>query len=1347
MSTQAATPSSELTEAKLLLLQRMLAGREASADDRFEPDNLQALLDGTNPPLSPEQQNVWLHTAMAAEVPLYNESITIHLKGPLDRVAMERSFNELLRRHDAWRTSFSGVGGDVSQVVHPHVTTLLTIRDISHLPAEEREQEALRIATADARKPIDCSRPPLFRVRGLKLAEYEHRFYLTLHHIIFDGVSICRVIVPELANIYRAFVDGREPDLPDVAARYGDYSVWRHRHAASNVVADQMEYWRRSLAGPLPVLQLPTDRPRPAMPTYRGSMERFSLSGELTEALKSLSRKEGVTLYMTLLAAFKVLLHRYSGQDDIIIGGVTDTRRHPKLQRVVGYFLNPVVLRTRPSGQLTFKEYLQQTRDAVAGALDASDIPFDRIVREFAPARNLSMHPLFQVFFSIQPPAPLLPGDFDLTQMDIDIGVAKFDLYLELEERTEGLIGRFIYSSDLFDAATIRRMVGHWRRILEGITRNPNCTLSHLPLLTDAEISQMLVVWNETSAVVPQLGVHQQFEAKAAQIPHAIAVTCNGRSCTYRDLNRSAAVVASRLRKLGVQEGSLVALAADRSLEMAAALLGILKTGGAYLPLDPQFPEERLKLIIEDARPHVLLTKKELLGKLPAWSAATVLCDDVFGCKENDIEIVTQSSVGGLAYVLYTSGSTGEPKGVEIPHSALVNLLASMQREPGFGDADRMLAVTTLSFDIAALEIFLPLISGGQLIIASSDVAADPTLLAKLIRDCGCTVMQATPAMWRALVESGWPGQKGLKMLCGGETLPRELADKLLARGSSLWNLYGPTETTIWSTLHRVEAGEGSVSIGKAIANTRTFILDCVGNPVPIGVTGELCIGGRGLARGYRNRKQLTKRRFVVSEVAPDERLYRTGDLARYRADGTIECLGRLDNQVKVRGFRIEVEEVESFLLKHPNVAAAAVKAWPDSSGEMSLTSYIVGRHGPAPSAAQLREFLQGSLPDYMVPSRYVALRQLPMTRNCKVDRNALPNTNDIQVARHFQEPRGNIECRLAAIWKDILGVKIIGARDNFFDLGGHSLLVAKLLRRIEAEFGISLSMAAVFYAPQLDELAARLQEVGIALPRIVAVQPNGSRPPLYWMGGGGTILPLAHALGPDQPFFDVLLDFRNDSERTPRFEALASEVVRGLRAHHTGGPYCIGGFCTHGILAYEVASQLRAQDQRVGIVIMLDSVNPVHFKNQLKRRQGLLGQIGKFRFHCAEIVRLRGNARRRYGWILAAHLMGRMGWLIGQPALTVAEAMLDASAIDYMPAPYDGDVALIQASRRPAGVDCQSGWETLVRGAFFSDDVSGNHEDFIQEPNVRRLAELILARMPCIERRVRENKLAEMAM
>ena len=1335
----------ELSDAKRLLLQKMLSG---DGTKRAETDIVRPRLAGIRVPISLEQRNVWLHSAMAPDVTLYNESITIHRKGACDHAVMERTFNEILRRHEAWRTSFAMVDGDFTQIVHPDLSVRLPIVDLTRLPEAEREIEALRIATADARQPIDLSTAPLLRVKLLKISENEHRLYLTLHHIIFDGVSIYRTIVPQLAEIYEAFAAGRPVNLPEPKLQYGDYAIWRERHASSKPVTDQLNYWRRALSGALPVLQLPTDRPRPPIPSYHGSMETFTLTGELTEALKTLSRKEGVTFYMMLLAAFKALLHRYSGQDDIIIGGVTDTRRRPELQDVVGYFLNSLVLRTRPSGDLTFREFLLQTRDAVTGALGASDVPFDRIVREIAPNRDLNAHPLFQVLFSIEPPAPAFGEGWDLTQMDVTVGAAKFDLYLELDERPEGLIGRFLYSTELFDATTIRRMIGHWRTILEGVIADPGCALARLPLMTAAEMHQLLVDWNATGQKVPQLALHQWFETQAGQTPHAVAVVDHRRSWTYDELNRRASVLAARLRKVGVKKGTLAAICTDRSFDMVAGILAILKAGGAYVPLDPGFPKERLKLILGDARPPVLLTQRDLLETLPQSNARTVLCDDDAECGEEDSpNVVVPVGPEDLAYVLYTSGSTGKPKGVEVPHRAVVNLLASMQREPGFRAEDSLLAVTTLSFDIAALEIFLPLVTGGRLVLASRDIAADPVRLAELIRSSGCTVMQATPVTWRALIEADWSGREDLKILCGGEALPRELADKLLARSGSLWNVYGPTETTIWSTIQRVGPGEGSVPIGKPIANTKTFILDGKGSPVPVGVSGELFIGGAGVAHGYRNRKKLTTERFVTRSVAPGQRLYRTGDLARYRPNGVIECLGRTDNQVKVRGFRIELEEIESVLLKHENVAAAAVKAWPEATGENSLTGYVVARHEPAPSVSELRHFLQQTLPDYMVPSRYVVLPALPMTPNRKIDRNALPESKGFTPHLAFVEPRGDVERKLAAIWKDILGVPTVSAHDNFFDLGGYSLLVAKLLRRIEVEFGRVLSMAAVFYAPELHKLAALLNETTSAssLPRVIAVQPNGSRPPLFWMDDGVAKRPLAEALGPDQPFFNILLGFPGRGDATPRLTNIAADVVRALRAHQANGPYCLGGWCARGILAYEVASQLRAQGQEVDLVIILDGWNPVHFNQYLKEHWWLFN-LNKLRSNLAELFRLRGRDMQRYLWECIVSLIQRLLPYNLTPAMfrrPTDEVILEKSVLDYVPAPYAGNVALLQTEHvRPYKRDHRSAWEELVQGDFAAYDIPGTAETLLKQADVQGLAACIDASLVRAQKLVRRSKM-----
>jgi amino acid adenylation domain-containing protein len=1313
-----------LSEAKRQLLQKLLAGSDGKRGKAVPP--VVARPAGTVAPISAEQVNVWVHASMAPDQPLYNESITIHRGGALDIAALERAFNEVLRRHEIWRTAFANNDGEIVQIVAPDARVALPLTDLSALPPGERETEALRLATEDSRRPIDLAAAPLLRARLVKMAEDEHRLYLTLHHIIFDGVSIYRIFVPELAAAYAAYAVGAAPDLPEPKLQYGDYARWRQDRIASGALDGQLDYWRERLAGDLPVLHLPTDRPRPQNFAYRGSMETFALSDALTKRLKELSRKEGVTLYMTLLAAFKVLLHRYSGQDDIIVGGVTDTRRRPELQGLMGYFLNSLALRSRPQATTPFRSFLQEVRDAVLGALAASDMPFDRVVREVKPKRDASRHPLFQVLFSIEPPAPQFFDGWNLTQMDVTVGAAKFDLYLELDEAPEGLIARFLYSSELFDAETIRRMIGHWTTLLDGIVADPSASLAELPLLTAAESRQILHDWNATQRDIPQSTLHHWFEATARAHPDTTAIVFGDESWSYRELDRRSTALAARLSLAGIGPETLVAIAIERGPEMIAGLMAILKAGAAYLPLDPALPAQRLSFIIEDAKPAALLTQRELQPILPSTGVPVILCDDGIAAASDAIALHTVSSPDGLAYVLYTSGSTGKPKGVEIPHRALVNLLAAMQERPGFARGQSLVAVTTLSFDIAALELFVPLVSGGTVILADRETTSDPPLLAALIAGARPSMMQATPAAWRGLIESGWRGARDMTILCGGEALPRDLADALLPRCAALWNMYGPTETTIWSTIEHVLPGTERVAIGKPIANTSIYILDAAGNPVPAGVVGEVHIGGAGLARGYRQRDALTRERFVTGAAASGERLYRTGDLGRFRRDGTIECFGRTDHQLKIRGFRVAIEEVEAALAAHPRIAAAAARAWPDASGEPGLAGYFVPAAEPSPSAAELRRFMRQSLPDYMIPTRFVAVTGLPMTPNRKIDRNALPEPDSNVVPLPQALPEGEQERRLAAIWKDVLGIGSVGRHDNFHELGGHSLLMARLLTHIERQFQRRLTMASIFQAPTLSGMAALLGEKAAAkpTPRIIPIQPRGTRPPLYWLFGGATVRPLAETLGEDQPFLGVALE-RADEERLVHSSSLAefaAPMLSAIREAQPNGPYFIGGWCTAGILAYEVARQLMEQGCEVGLLVLVHATNPVHYKRIGEARL----RASKIRHHLAILGSLKGEARWRYA---ADRLRSVKDALIDRLRAPQAveqtrslARVLDHAALRYETPPYTGDVALFQPADRPDVLDYRPGWRDVVRGAFAAFEIAGGHRTMLEAPYVVEL-------------------------
>lgn len=1314
----------QLSEAKRLLLQKMLSGAGSGGAD--EGPRVTPRAQGMVAPISPDQSQVWLHEQMAPDAPVYNEAVTVHRTGPFDLAVMERSFNEILRRHETWRTSFEDVDGAIVQVVHPELRVRLTLEDLTSLPRSEREAAALRMATEDARRPFDLRRAPLFRARVVKLAEDEHRLYLALHHIIFDGVSLTRVFVPELAAIYDAFSRGESSPLAEPTLQYADYAIWRQEHLASERIARQMEHWRRTLSGPLPKLELAGGRALAA--THRGAMETFTLSSGLTQALKAFSRREGVTLYMTLLAAFKAMLFRYSGQEDLLVGGVTDLRRQPELERLMGYFLNAVTLRTRPAADQTFRSYLSQVRASVLGALDASEAPFDGVVRELAARREPGAHPVFQAMFSIQPLVDPFPAGWDFTQMDVEVGGAKFDLYLELEERPNGMCGRFIYACDLFDAAAIRRMIEHWRAVLQGALADPYCTLAQLPLMSEAETRQVLHDWNATAAVVPAETLQQWFQAQVERTPEAIAVEFEGQTWTYGELDRRSGAVAAQLRRAGVTADTVVGICMTRSLEMVAGLIGIFKAGGAYLPLDPNFPQPRLAYIIDNARPAALLTQADLTAKLETESLPIVLCDTQGESWPGAVR------VGGedLAYVLYTSGSTGQPKGVEIPQSALVNLLAAMQREIAFTPGDSLLAVTTLSFDLAAFELLLPLVSGGRVVVASRETAADPPRLAAMIGRSGCTVMSATPATWRALIEGGWSGRKGLRILSGGEAMSRGLAEELLKRCDAVWNVYGPTETTIFSTVQNVRLDAGPIPIGRPIANLQHYILDPSGNPTPIGVVGELYVGGAGVARGYRHRSDLTQARFVERALAPDVRLYRTGDLASYRPDGIIDYHGRIDSEEKIRGFRVAVEEIEGALVRHPQIAAAAVRAWPDASGNRALTAYIVVGGADEPAVAELRRFLGETLADYMVPSRFARVDDLPMTPTGKVDRKALPEPREGVLRAMFMPPEGPAEGRLAEIWKDVLGAPTVGRDENFFDLGGHSLLVAKLLRRVELEYGRRLTMAAFFHGPTVEAMAKLLEDAGGSLPVTIAIQPRGWRPPLLWLDASSTFRTLAHVIGLEQPFLGVPVEPVLDHvEAGTRLEDVAAQVVGIVREAQPEGPYYLGGWCNMGDLAYEVASQLVESGQVVGLVVLLDATNPVSYR-RISRVSRMLSEV---RYHWPRFWREPAAGKVRY-------LADRIRGLIEPPdareirGLEAGRAELARMVWAYAPPAYAGDVALFQPQQRLDVLDFRPGWAELVSGELVAHDISGTHVTMHHEPNVQELGTLMRAALLAAQER-----------
>lgn len=1041
-----------------------------------------------DPPLAFAQRRLWFLDQLQAGTSAYTIGFRWRLRGQLDVKSLTNALTELVRRHEALRTTFASRNGEpVQRIGQAPRATLKTIR-VGRVPAAERDQIAQRIVDDEVNRPFDLARGPLFRAVLIRFEPEEHELLVSAHHIVADGWSLA-IIAEELAALYEGYLAGRPSSLPDPPLQYADFALWQHQRLQGEALDRDVRYWKRQLAGVPQLLNLPTDRPRPTMPGYRGARRAWSRSRggwEGLTRLKKLAGDEGCTPFMALLAAFQALLARYTGQSDIVVGTPIAGRTRPEIERLVGSFVNTLALRTDVSGNPSFRDLLRRVRDVALSAYAHQDLPFEKLVEILQPRRDTSHSPIFQVMLAFQNvPAghPDLSG-LDVTPLDIGLGSAQFDITLHLYERWDGLTAVAEYDTELFDEWRIDQLMGHFHTMLEGIVEDPDCPIALLPLLTEAERERAPGGWTATTS--DQAGgrcLHRFFEDRVAQSPNAVAVSSEGWTLTYAELNRRANQLAHHLARAGVGPEVLVGVCTDRSSEMIVALLAVLKAGGAYVPLDPGFPPERLKFMVEDGGVGVLLTQARLCNRVTVPGPRTICLDSDWEAiaQHPSDDLHTEVAPDNLMYVIYTSGSTGQPKGVEVTHRSVVNVLRALAADFALTERDVLVAVTTLSFDIAVLELLLPLMIGARVELVESTVAADGKALAALLPQVRATVMQATPTTWRMLVQAGWPGDPELQILCGGEMLSRELADQLLARGSKVWNLYGPTETTIWSTLHRVQPGTEPIPIGRPLANTETSVLDAHRQPVPTGVPGELHIGGVGLARGYRNRSDLTRERFVPHPFRADDVTYRTGDLVRMRPDGTLEFLGRLDDQVKVRGFRVELAEIEVTLRRHPAIAEAAVVVHESNADDGSLVAFVVPHDASSPSTEDLREFVRTKLPSYMVPSRISILDRLPITPNGKVDRRVLASQvvngrSEDTGADPAGSPRRPMELALAAVWQELLGLERVGVYDNFFDIGGHSLLCMRVIARIEERFGVRLRPVD-FMLQNLGQLATVCEE------------------------------------------------------------------------------------------------------------------------------------------------------------------------------------------------------------------------------------------------------------------------------
>ena len=1045
----------------------------------------EAAADAHDPtPLSFAQQRLWFLDQFEPGSALYNIPLVLDLDGPLDVPVLERSLTEILRRHEALRTVFPSQSGRPRQRVEPSRAIGLEVEDLSHSHAGPSGELADARIAETVGEPFDLSRAPLFRARLLKLSATRHVLAGAVHHIVYDIWS-SRIFMHELTTLYEAFVAGRPSPLEKLPICYGEFARRERKWLRGEVLERELDYWRQQLALPRPELGLPTDHPRPSVASYRGARESTKLSADLTDSIKRLCRGERATVYMGFLAAFGVLLHRYTGQDDLIVGSPIANRTRRETEGLIGFFVNTLPLRLDLSGAPTFRELLERVRDVAIDAYEHQSLPFEKLVEELNPERSLSRSPIFQTVLNFHnvpdtTRGGVMDGPLRIRRRTVNMRTAKFDLTVTLRRDSDGLSVSAEYASDLFEAETIRRLLGHYGQLLTSATENPDQQVSALPMLTDAERTALLTMANATRVAVSDSPVHVLIEQQARRTPEAVAIGFEDAVVTYADLDVSANRLAHHLRLMGVGTGTLVGVCLDRGVEMVVAVLAVFRAGAAYVPLDLDFPTERLQFMADDAGLQIVITQAALRDRLGPVAAERLWVEDVWASLEDyaGTPPPSESNPDALAYVIYTSGSTGRPKGVEISHAALSNFLQAMRASPGIGPDDVLSAVTTLSFDIAMFELLLPLTVGAQVALMSRGVATDGRRLAEALSRHGATVMFGTPATYQMLLESGWSGGRDLKVLCGGEALTPSLARALEERAATLWNLYGPTETTICSTLDRVEQG-GAITIGRPIANTEVYVLDTHRQLVPVGVPGELYIGGAGLARGYLGRDGLTAAQFVRHPFCdePGARLYRTGDLVRWRPDGRLDYLGRTDRQVKVRGFRIEPGEIESALVRHPAVKTCIVEPRRGDGGEVRLVAYVVYYDHEDLTASEVRQFLRNTVPDYMVPGLVVELASVPLTPSGKVDRHALPDPlESVDTRTEYVPPSSRAERIVADVWQELLDVERVGRHDNFFELGGHSLLSIRAVYSIEEQTGRRLDPRKMFFQT-LEQVAATLPD------------------------------------------------------------------------------------------------------------------------------------------------------------------------------------------------------------------------------------------------------------------------------
>ncbi len=1353
----------DLSDAKRALLDKLLADAAAPAGALAIPRRAAAV----PVPLSFSQQSLWFFHQLDPQSPLYHLPLALRLAGRLDPVALQRALDAIVVRHEIFRTRYVVVDESPRQEVDTPFAVTVRRVDFSTRPLVEHASAVRVLIDEECRRPFNLARDPLLRGLLVQTTASEHTLVLTTHHIAADGWSWV-IFFRELVAGYAHASAATAPAPAALPLHYGDFALWQRQRLTGDTLHRELADWRAQLAGAPLLLELPTDRPRPTIQTFRGAWEKRELSSRLTADLRAFSQSENATLFVTLLAAFNVLLHRCSGQTDLIIGTAVAGRTHVQLEELIGCFVNTLPLRSNLTDDPTFRELVAQVRATSLAAFTHQELPFENLVAGLGPPRSPAYPPIVQVMFTLQDervaPAPL--AGLIVTRLATTTDTAKFDLSLMISDTGAALIAILEYNSDLFDAATAQRWLGHFETLLEGLVVNPARRVSEPPLLTAAERSQLLQTWNATATDYPRdATIPDLFARQVALQPGAVAIECGPERVTYQELNDSADALARRLRLLGVGPDVPVALCLERSVTALVALLGILKSGGAYAALDPGYPAERLALMLGELRAPVVLTHTSLVAKLPASAAQVICLDEGEPMDPNPLSFsvsATAPTADHLAYISFTSGSTGRPKGVCIPHRGVVRLVCQTNYAT-FAATDVFLQFAPLGFDASTFEIWGALLNGARLVIHPPGTPSLAELGAFIVAQ-RVTTLWLTAGLFHALVDHSLPALRHVRqLLAGGDTLsPAHVRQVLAAHPSCrLINGYGPTENTTFSCCHTATHADTAIPIGRPIANSEAYILDARLQPNPIGVPGELWVGGDGLARGYLNQPDLTAEKFAPHPFKPGARLYRTGDRARFLPDGTIAFLGRSDRQVKIRGFRVELGEIEAQLERAPTVRACAVTAPADATGERRLVAHVVSTDS-APSAGVLRAFLRQTLPAHLVPAGFVFLSALPLTPNGKIDHRALlalaPAPGPDLPAPASATPADPWEEKLLTLWETLLGIAPIKVTDRFFDLGGHSLLAIRLVAMIEKTFGRRLPVATVFAAQSIAQLAAILREerVPAAGGSLLAIQPLGRQAPLYLVHGvGGGMLwgyiNLARHLGTDQPVYVFRANWATGEIRRESIEQMAARYVTELRAFQPAGPYSLGGYCFGGNVAYEMARLLEAQGQAVATLALMNCSPPNSAYYRFRWTPLGLARFG---------LNLGRSACAVFGWdrqVRAHYLRWRLDQIKGRatrllrrargarPATQPAEivnldglpeeqrALYEAhlhALIQYRCQPYGGSVTLFRTRGHPlvSSFDAQYGWGEFVRGPINLRRIPGGHDSLLQEPHVQAVARVLLA-------------------